>query len=404
MGRRLILVRYGEIGLKGKNRPDFERRLLQRVRQALRGLPGLEATRLHGRILVGGRAGDAADRALEEAMERLGRVFGIVSFSPAWEVPLDMEAIAEAAAQAVRVAAERLRPGLPPGAGAGPTFKVDARRANKAFPLDSLEINRLVGAHVLRSVPGLKVDVHRPDLTLAVEVRDSAYIYTESIPGPGGLPVGTSGLAHLLLSGGIDSPVAGWMAMKRGLELEAVHFHSPPFTSERARAKVLDLARLLAGWGGLRSVHLVRFTEAQKAIYSLCPAPLGVTLMRRLMLRIAERISRERGGLALVTGESLGQVASQTLESIHVIERVAAWPVLRPLIGMDKEEIVALAKRIGTFDTSALPYEDCCTVFVPRHPRTRPRLDEVEEAESRLDVEALVQEALEATEVVEVEA
>ncbi len=397
--RRLVLLRYGEIGLKGKNRPEFERRLLEQARRALRGLEGVHVERLHGRLLVSGLSDDVSQRV----MERLGRVFGIVSFSPVWEVPLDLAAIQEASAAAVREALARPRPGFPAGAEAPPvTFKVDARRANKAFPHDSLELNRLVGAHVLRAVPGLKVDVHRPEITLSLEVRDFAYIYTVTLPGPGGLPVGTSGRAHLLLSGGIDSPVAGWMAMKRGLELEAVHFHSPPFTSERARDKVVELCRLLAGWGGLARLHLVRFTEAQKAIYRQCPAPLGVTIMRRLMLRVAERISRARGGLALVTGESLGQVASQTLESIHVIDRVATWPVLRPLIGLDKEEIVAIAKRIGTFETSVLPYEDCCTVFVPRHPRTRPRLAEVEEAEAALDVEGLVQEALQATEALEV--
>lgn len=384
MSRTVILVRYGEIGLKGENRPAFENLLLRRLREALRGFSGLAVAKRPGRLLV--RAGEEGPGAplLDAACDRLARVFGVVSLSPAAETALDPAEIEAAAVEAVRAAAR----------GAGATFKVEARRANKAFPMDSPTLARHLGGRLLQAVPGLTVDVHRPEITVHVEVRDQAYVFTRVLPGPGGLPVGASGRAALLLSGGIDSPVAGWMAMKRGLELDAVHFHSPPFTSERSREKVADLCRILARWSGRVTLHAVHFTEAQKTIYQRCPAELGVPLMRRLMFRVAEAVTRRRGGLALVTGESLGQVASQTLESIHAVNRVASVPVLRPLIGMDKAEIVDLARRIGTYEVSALPYEDCCTVFVPRHPRTRPSLEEVEAAEARLDVPALVEGAL----------
>lgn len=384
MSRTVILVRYGEIGLKGENRPAFENLLVRRLREALRGLSGLAVTKRPGRLLV--RAGEERPGApaLDAACDRLARVFGVVSFSPAAETALDPAEIEAAAVEAARAASR----------GAEATFKVEARRANKAFPMDSPTLARHLGGRLLQAVPGFTVDVHRPEITVHVEVRDQAYVFTRVLPGPGGLPVGASGRAALLLSGGIDSPVAGWMAMKRGLELDAVHFHSPPFTSERSREKVADLCRVLARWGGRVTLHAVRFTEAQKTLYERCPADLGVPLLRRLMFRVAEAVARGRGGLALVTGESLGQVASQTLESIHAVNRVATLPVLRPLIGMDKAEIVEIARRIGTYEISTLPYEDCCTVFVPRHPRTRPSLAEVEAAEARLDVPALVEGAL----------
>lgn len=399
--RRVILVRYGEISLKGRNRPVFEAQLARRVRYALADLGRPRVERTPGRLLVdpgdadAAAAGDGAGVDLvEEACQRLARVFGVVSLSPALEVPLSIEAI-DAAAEAALRAALVDRPG-----GAPASFKVETNRANKRFPLDSRQINQRLGAHLLQSVPGLRVDVHHPEITVNVDVReDMAYIFTRTLSGPGGLPVGASGRAHLLLSGGIDSPVAGWMAMKRGVDLEAIHFHSPPFTSERARLKVADICRRLAPWGGPHTLHVVHFTEAQKQIYERCPAELGVTIMRRLMLRVAGRIAAARGGLALVTGESLGQVASQTLESINTIDRVADLPVLRPLIGFDKAEIVTLARRIGTYDISVLPYEDCCTVFVPRHPRTRPTPAEAEAAERSLDVDSLVEGALAGVEV-----
>lgn len=388
--RRVILVRYGEISLKGGNRRSFEDLLLARVRRALAPFPGAAGERRHGRLLVTAREQDwpGVTRAL-------GRVFGVVSFSPALEVARDFEEI-QAAALVVLDEAVRDRPGAGPAASV--SFKVDSRRAEKSFPHTSPEISRLLGAYLLASRAGLRVDVHHPDVTVNVEVRERAYVFSESVPGPGGLPVGSAGKVHLLLSGGIDSPVAGWMAMKRGAALEAVHFHSPPFTGDRSREKVIELCRILSGWGGPVTLHVVHFTEAQKEIYEKCPAPLGVPLMRRMMVRIAQSLARSNGGLALVTGESLGQVASQTLESIAVIDAVAALPILRPLIGLDKAEIIEIARRIGTYDTSILPYEDCCALFVARHPRTRPSLGEVEQAEAALDVEALEAGALARTE------
>jgi len=383
---QVVLVRYGEIGLKGMNRRYFEDLLVRRVKQSLDGLPPRPVYRTHGRVLVETR-GDA-----EEVMGRLRRVFGVVSFSPAIRAPLDLQSIQDAA---VSVMADAWQ-------GPGETFKVQARRANKAFPYDSLELNHLIGGYVLPRFPGLRVDVHQPSHVLQVEVREEeAYVYSRVVPGPGGLPVGSSGRAVLLLSGGIDSPVAGWMAMKRGLELEAIHFYSFPFTGEKSREKVIDLCRVLALYGGRLRLWVAYFTEAQRAVQLSCPEELRVTVMRRIMFRIAQRAAERAGALALVTGESLGQVASQTLESISVIQAATTLPVLRPLIGMDKTEITALARKIGTYEISIRPYEDCCALFVPRHPRTRPRREQVEEAERSMDVEALVEEALEKSQVLD---
>jgi thiamine biosynthesis protein ThiI len=281
------------------------------------------------------------------------------------------------------------------------TFKVEARRANKQFPLQSPEIMKAVSRHVLANSgqDQLKVDVHNPELTLTVEVRETkAYVMCDVIDGPGGLPVGTAGKVMLLLSGGIDSPVAGWMAMKRGATVEAIHFHSFPFTSERAQEKVNELAKILAKHGGRVRLHNVYFTEIQKAIRKHCPEEYSVTIMRRFMMRIADRLAHKRKALALVTGESLGQVASQTLESMYTINHVTNIPILRPLIAIDKVEIMNIAKKIGTYETSILPYEDCCTIFLPKNPKTRPKVSEAEAAEAKLDIEALIEEALERTE------
>ncbi len=392
-GRAVVLVRYGEVGLKGLNRPAFERALLERLRGSVADLPGAAVRRRWGRMVV-----EAGPDLLRPALARVTRVFGVASASPALEVPPVWEAIEAGALRMASEARQRRDDGTA-------TFRVDANRADKGFPLTSLEINRRLGALLLERLPGLRVSLENPDLTVAVDVREeAAYVHAETVPGPGGLPVGVSGRGLLLLSGGIDSPVAGWRMMKRGMEVEAVHFHSPPFTGEQARDKVVDLCRVLAGWGGVDRVrlHLVRFTEAQTAIYERCPAKLGVIVMRRLMVRVAETLARRRGALALVTGESLGQVASQTLESLAAIEAAAGLPILRPLVGMDKEETVALARYIGTYPVSIRPYEDCCTVFVARHPATRPRLADVEGAEAALPVEDLVGAALAATETVAV--
>ena len=379
-----VLVRYGEIGLKGKNRHVFEQQLVRNIQKALAGLPSRRIDRTYGRIFVP-LAGDA-----REVLPRLRRVFGIVSLSPVVTVGRDLEEIGEWA--------------LKMAEGHKGSFRVDVRRSDKSFPMNSMEMNRLLGGHLLRANPDLHVDLEQPELTISVELRsEGTYMYSRTWPGPGGLPLGSSGRGMLLLSGGIDSPVAGWLMMKRGLELLPLHFHSPPFTSERSKEKVLDLCRILASYAGSISLHLCHFTEVQKAIHRDCPPDLGVIIMRRMMMRIAAGLARERKAAAIVTGESLGQVASQTIESISVINEASPLPILRPLIGMDKERIVDLAPAIGTYETSILPYEDCCTVFVPRHPETRPRLSRVEEAEEALAIPELVEGALAKIEIIEVD-
>ncbi|QIA27194.1 tRNA 4-thiouridine(8) synthase ThiI [Thermaerobacter sp. PB12/4term] len=396
----VLLVRYGEIGLKGKNRPQFEQALVRQIRRALAAWPGVAVYRTPGRVWVEPPPGTDP----EPLLESLQRVFGIVAVAPAERVDLHLEAIAAAAARVLEAALAAGAGAAGVGTGGTPTFKVEARRSNKRFPLTSLDLNRELGSRLLAARPELKVDVQRPQITVHVEVRhDGAYVYARSVPGPGGLPVGVTGRACALLSGGIDSPVAVWMAMKRGLVPICVHFHSPPFTSERAREKVVDLARVLARWGGPLPLWVVHFTEVQRAIQLDCPPELTITLMRRMMFRLAERIAARERALALVTGESLGQVASQTLESIRTISAVTTLPVLRPLIGMDKAEIVERARAIGTYDISVLPYEDCCTLFVPAHPATRPRPEQAEQAEAVRDWEPLLAEALERSERLVVE-
>jgi thiamine biosynthesis protein ThiI len=383
-----IIARYGEISLKGHNRSEFEKVLVQNMRRAVEPWPGVRVSRSQGRIVI-----DTGDVPTSPVLTALSRVFGLVSLSPVRVAGLSADAIGDEAVALVREAADN-------GEMPNRTFKVEVRRANKQFPLKSPELTRQLGGRILKSVPGVRVDVHNPDLTVNVEVRDiEAFVYGRTIPGLGGLPVGASGRVGLLLSGGIDSPVAGWMAMKRGAEVEAIHFHSYPFTSERALQKVESLAQVLADWGGRLRLHVVHFTEVQTEIRKHCPEPLTVTIMRRMMMRIATQIARQRGLLALVTGESLGQVASQTLESMHVIEAVTQLPILRPLIAEDKVDIIRRARQIGTYDISILPYEDCCTVFVPKNPRTRPRLEEAERAEEHLDVENLTARAVERTEM-----
>ncbi|MDQ7794751.1 MAG: tRNA uracil 4-sulfurtransferase ThiI [bacterium] len=384
---RVLLIKFGEIGLKGGNRRFFERVFIQRMKDALTGLPGelpwIKRTR--GRFVL-----DLEHWPAGPVIERLGRVFGVVELAPALVVTAELGAISGAARQVLEEALAEY-----PAARAV-RFRVASRRADKRFPVNSMELNRILGAHLLQSDRELKVDLHDPEITVEVEVREEgAYAYARTYPGPGGLPVGSSGKGILLLSGGIDSPVAGWMSLKRGLELEAVHFQSFPFTSERAQDKALDLARALAPWaGGTMRVHLAPFTAIQRSIRENCPGELGVTLMRRMMFRVAEALAGRAGAGALVTGENLGQVASQTLESLAVIAEASDLLVLRPLVGMDKTEIIDLARRIGTFDISARPYEDCCSLFVPRHPATRPRREAVARAEARLALPALLEQAL----------
>ncbi len=380
--KELLMVRYGEIFLKGLNRPYFIRSLVRKIRYALRG-QGTQVWVHDGRILVDGI------QDMETVIERVTHVFGVHSVCPAVEMPKeDFDAVC---AQAVRMMA--------PLKG---TFRVSARRSDKRYPLNSPAINAEMGGRILESNGNLRVNIHDPDHVMNVEIRDQAYLYVRVIPGVGGMPVGTNGNATLLLSGGIDSPVAGWMIAKRGVQINAVHFHSYPYTSEQAREKVLDLARKLSfSCCGIK-VHIVPFTEIQLQIRDKCPEEYSTLLMRRFMMRIAERIARRTESGALITGESIGQVASQTMEALSSTDAVVSMPVFRPLIGFDKSEIIEIARRIDTYELSSLPYEDCCTVFTPKHPATRPKLEKVEEAERPLDVESLIEDALKSVEIVAV--
>jgi thiamine biosynthesis protein ThiI len=387
MNYDVILIRYGELALKGRNRDLFEEALVRSVKSVLQPFGKTKVRRNYGRMYVELHGEDA-----QAVMERLQRVFGISSFSPTIQVEPDEETIKQKSLELIK----RLQP-------QPRTFRVETRRADKRFPKSSMEVSRMVGTHILRNVPEIKVDVHNPEVTVNVEIRaEGTYISCETIAGPGGLPVGASGKVLLLLSGGIDSPVAGWMMMKRGVTLEAIHFHSYPFTSERALQKVRDLAQKLAHWGGTIRLHVVPFTEIQTAIRQKCPEDYLITIMRRFMMRIAERIAEKTGALALSTGESLGQVASQTLESMNTINKVVSIPILRPLIGMDKTEITEIARRIDTYELSILPYEDCCTIFTPKNPVTRPKPHVAARFEEKLDVEALVEDAVNRTEVEEI--
>lgn len=384
----IYMIRYGEIGLKGKNRPAFERRLMSNISRALKNVGQARVIRVYGRLLVESEANP------DRVMDALSKVFGIVGVSPALQLPLNEEAICVGAQKVLKDAAEQVQ--LP--AGVPLTFKVEARRSNKQFPLKSPEINGLVGGYLLENVPGLQVDVRNPHIRVHVEIREqNSFVYAVDVPGVGGLPVGVSGKAILLLSGGIDSPVAGWMGMKRGIEIEALHFYSFPFTGEKSLEKVRDLCRILTGYTSRIKLHIVHFTDIQKEIQKKCPEELRVTLMRRMMFRLASHIAGQQRALALVTGECVGQVASQTLESMQVINKVIDIPVLRPLVGMDKLEIIQRSKDIGTYETSILPYEDCCTLFLPKHPATRPRIEQVEQAEESLAIEDLLAGALEKT-------
>ena len=380
--KKLLLVRYGEIFLKGLNRPYFIRALIRKIRYALRGT-GSNVWIHDGRIFVEGYEDE------ELVIDRVTRVFGVHSVCPAVEMP--KENFDALCMQAVRMM-EGLRG----------TFKVSARRSDKRYPMTSPQINAEMGGRILEARPDLKVDLHTPVHELNVEIRDAAYLYVRVIPAVGGMPVGTNGNATLLLSGGIDSPVAGWMVAKRGVQINAVHFHSYPYTSEQAREKVLDLARKLSFSCCGINVHVVPFTEIQLQIRDHCPEEYTTLIMRRFMMRIAERIARQTDSGALITGESIGQVASQTMEALNATDCVVEMPVFRPLIGFDKSEIIEIAQKIDTYELSSLPYEDCCTIFTPRHPATRPKKEKVEEAEQALDVETLIQAALAGVETVRV--
>ncbi len=376
--RDVLLVRYGEVFLKGANRPYFLRMLTENVRKAVKPVGG-HVWLSDARIYVS----DFSD--LQDCIARVTRVFGVHSVSPAVEMEKDLDAISEVCIRMMKDYSG--------------TFKVFGRRSDKSFPMNSMEIGQEIGGRVLESNPSLKVDVHKPQLRLNVEIRDNAYVCVEEIPAVGGMPMGTGGKAALLLSGGIDSPVAGFQLMKRGVRCCAIHFQSPPYTGELARDKVMTLAKELSAYCGGMRVYLVPFTKCQLEIHEKCPDGLGTLITRRFMMRIAEKIAKKYGAQALITGESLGQVASQTMEALVCTDAVVGMPVFRPLIGLDKTEIMDIAEKIGTYETSILPYEDCCTVFTPRHPVTKPKLDTMPDAERRLDIDALVDEAVENTEV-----
>jgi thiamine biosynthesis protein ThiI len=371
--RKVLLVRFGEVYLKGLNRSSFLKILVDNVKKAVKPTGG-HVWLADSRIYVS----DAAD--MDDCISRVIKVFGIHSVSPAYELEKDFERIAD-----VCVALSKDLKG---------TFKVLARRSDKKFPINSMEMAMEIGGRVLDANPALRVDVRTPQHKLCVEVRDMAYVYTGEVMAAGGLPLGTGGKAALLLSGGIDSPVAGYQLMRRGVQLCAIHFMSPPYTGELAREKVLTLARTLAGYSGGMRVYLVPFTKIQLAIHEKCPDDLGTVIGRRFMMRIACKLARDFGAQALITGEALGQVASQTMSAIACTDAVCDLPVFRPLIGHDKLEITHIAEKIGTYETSILPYEDCCTVFTPRHPSTRPKVEAMPKAEEKLDVEALVDEAV----------
>ena len=381
----LILLKLGEIVLKGLNRRSFEQKLMGNIRRRLLGLGKFKVSCLQSTVYV---EAESEDADMDAAFEALQDVFGIVKLSRAVPCEKDKDAIARRAIEYLREDMLRAK-----------SFKVESKRSDKSFPMTSIELSQYVGGELAEAYPNCAVDVHNPELTVVLEVRDlAAYVHAQPIQGAGGMPVGSNGVAVTLLSGGIDSPVSSYMIAKRGVRLIPVHFFSFPYTSQQAKEKVIELGRLLTAWCGKMTLEVVPFTHIQEEIRDKCPEEYFTLIMRRFMMRIAERIALSNGARAIVTGENLGQVASQTMEAMASTQAVLKLPVLQPLIGMDKEEIVQMSRKIGTFDTSILPYEDCCTVFTPRHPRTRPTVSEVEKAESALDVDALVEEALQGIE------
>ncbi|MFK9091169.1 tRNA uracil 4-sulfurtransferase ThiI [Bacillus salipaludis] len=380
-----ILIRYGEISTKGRNRNKFIDKLRKSVRLALAPFPNIkvESSRDRMYVLLNGENGI-------DIIEKLKNIFGIQSFSPAIKVDRNVEALKQASFELVNSLFKE-----------GQTFKITPKRSDKTFELNTEGINHTIGGHLLENIPGLKVDVRNPDINLRIEVRKEAiYLSCETIQGAGGLPVGSSGKAMLMLSGGIDSPVAGYLAMKRGLEIEAVHFFSPPFTSERSKEKVIDLSKKLAEIYGSIKLHIVPFTDIQQTIREQIPENYSMTTTRRMMLRITDEIRKRQEGLAIVNGESLGQVASQTLESMFAINEVTNTPILRPLITMDKTDIIKLAQEIDTLEISNRPFEDCCTIFVPSSPKTKPKREKVQHYESYFDFEPMIQVAVQEVETI----
>jgi len=387
-----FLIKYGEIGLKGKNRHIFEDALVNQIRYNLRPLQGsFYVRKAQGRIYVE----CDGEFEFEEVVASLKRVFGIVGICPVLKT---LDQGFEKLQEDVITYMSKTHPE------SNYTFKVEARRSRKNYPLNSMEINCELGATILDAFPNVKVDVHKPDVLLNVEIREEIYIYSKVIPGLGGMPVGTNGKAMLLLSGGIDSPVAGYQIAKRGVSLEATYFHAPPYTSERAKDKVVDLAKAIAKYSGPIKLYVVNFTDIQLEIYEKCPHEELTIIMRRYMMKIAEHFAMESGCLGLITGESIGQVASQTMQSLAATNAVCKLPVYRPLISFDKSEIVEIAEKIDTFETSILPYEDCCTIFVAKHPVTKPKLERIEKSEQNLSevIDGLIDKAIETVEVINV--
>ncbi len=379
--KEIILIKNGELALKGLNRSTFEDVLIKNIRRRLSAIGEFEIKKSQSTITI---EPISENVNMQQAVEILSKVFGIAGLSRAAAAQKDMDDILKVAETYLEDLLLEVK-----------TFKVEARRSDKKFPLKSPEICNEVGGHLLKKYPHLEVDVHNPQLTVNIEIRDNyAYVRGNQLKGAGGMPVGTSGKAALLVSGGIDSPVAGWMMSKRGVSLTAIHFASPPYTSQRAEQKVVELLQKVSEYSGRITMYIVPFTEIQEQIKDNCPEELFTIIMRRFMMRISEIIARQDNCGALITGESLGQVASQTLYAIGCTDAVCNMPTLRPLIGMDKDEIVKISRKIDTFDISIQPYEDCCTIFTPKHPRTRPTLEYVEQVEEKLDIDALIKSAL----------
>ncbi|MGV8145580.1 MAG: tRNA uracil 4-sulfurtransferase ThiI [Alkaliphilus sp.] len=377
---RVVIVRYGEIVLKGANRGFFEDKLVSRIKNQLKNYVGIRVYKKNSLIYI-----DGDNHNEKEIIKKIKKIFGVILINPAQKINADMDLVKQATLKELRNVAnfENVN-----------TFKVATKRANKKFPLKSLEISSEVGGYILENYENIRVDVHNPDVTIYVEIRDEAYVYSEKIKGYGGLPVGTGGKALLLLSGGIDSPVAGWMIGNRGVQIDVLHFHSYPFTSERAKEKVLDLAKILSNYVGKFRIHSVNLLPIQKEINEKCREEEMTILSRRFMMKIAEKIASKKNIDALVTGENLGQVASQTIQSMSVINESVDMPILRPLVAMNKVDIINMAKEIGTYETSILPFEDSCTVFLPKRPVTKPRLEKILISEDKLDVGFLVDEAI----------
>lgn len=388
-----FLIKYGEIGVKGKNRHIFEDTLVSQTANALKLVDGEFCVRKeNGRVYVEAQS----EFDFEEAVEALSHVFGIVGICPV--VLMEDEGFDALAERVVAYVGEAFKE-------QDFTFKVITRRARKNYPMDSMEVSAALGEHLLAAYPKLKVDVHTPKVTLHIEIRNKINLYSKTIPGPGGMPVGSAGRAMLLLSGGIDSPVAGYMVAKRGVKIDAVYFHAPPYTSERAKQKVIDLAKILAKYTGPIRLHIVNFTDIQLSIYEKCPHDQLTIIMRRYMMKLAEHFAGEEESMGLVTGESIGQVASQTMQSLAVTNEVCTLPVYRPLIGFDKQEIIDVSLKIGTYETSILPFEDCCTIFVAKHPVTKPNLKSILKSESHLasTIGTQMKQAVETAETIRIE-